>query len=571
MASDPPDRDADDAFSAFVFSGWKTSSTRRRRRRISYWSSINWLNIDFIISSQSRAEVSSSLLVLVEPQRRLADLEEKDWENSSSSPEVARSRRENISSCCCCWSGRRAKKRKETLSTDVDGREEKRKEERTNVEPFFALLCFFFSSLLFSFVSRHFFSSLLRQTNELCANRENLHLVGPLTTNVSCNAAVRVGRSICTSWESAFRLSSLLFSLLVSFLHGFRITSKTPSPRLSLLDELFAFRLHNKSIRRAREEMSSSWTTTISCNNVRVCRANKSFWRRTRRQRRRARPAKSSRRPMDNWSFYKALNNLNKRQRNTFKSADKVRRSFPIHRLHSPSSVLQLSNVQTSQQPQTITIPAGALQLGANGQQIVQLATPTKMSPTNQNGSVIMVKRLSLSFPPHPHVLDGTWKFRSIANSSNANANEFGCQFDELRSGWDGGRRASVCQCETVQSNPQTSRRSSEIGSGRTNSSWTKGPFSHLFPSFDRFSSLLFNLEKISSRVATSTRDESRSGCWWSVRSRAEAKGLGGRGEGERECLETLFSRVVYIVKSSKEKLRSFVIVFVEIQLTLHC
>lgn len=53
--------------------------------------------------------------------------------------------------------------------------------------------------------------------------------------------------------------------------------------------------------------------------------------------------------------------------------------------------ILQLSNVQTSQQPQTITIPAGALQLGANGQQIVQLATPTKMSPTNQNGSVIMM------------------------------------------------------------------------------------------------------------------------------------------------------------------------------------
>lgn len=53
--------------------------------------------------------------------------------------------------------------------------------------------------------------------------------------------------------------------------------------------------------------------------------------------------------------------------------------------------ILQLSNVQPSQQAQTITIPAGALQLGANGQQIVQLATPTKMSPSNSNGSVIMM------------------------------------------------------------------------------------------------------------------------------------------------------------------------------------
>jgi len=53
--------------------------------------------------------------------------------------------------------------------------------------------------------------------------------------------------------------------------------------------------------------------------------------------------------------------------------------------------ILQLSNVQTAQQPQTITIPAGALQLGGNGQQIVQLATPTKMQTSSQNGSVIMM------------------------------------------------------------------------------------------------------------------------------------------------------------------------------------
>lgn len=57
--------------------------------------------------------------------------------------------------------------------------------------------------------------------------------------------------------------------------------------------------------------------------------------------------------------------------------------------------ILQLSNIQTTQQPQTITIPTSALQLAGNGQQIVQLATPTKMqaattAPT-QNGTVIMM------------------------------------------------------------------------------------------------------------------------------------------------------------------------------------
>ncbi|CAM2703872.1 unnamed protein product [Rotaria socialis] len=53
--------------------------------------------------------------------------------------------------------------------------------------------------------------------------------------------------------------------------------------------------------------------------------------------------------------------------------------------------ILQLSTVQTSSQPQTITIPAGALQLGGNGQQIVQLSTPTKNQTTQQNGTVIMM------------------------------------------------------------------------------------------------------------------------------------------------------------------------------------
>ena len=59
--------------------------------------------------------------------------------------------------------------------------------------------------------------------------------------------------------------------------------------------------------------------------------------------------------------------------------------------------VLQLSNVQAAQQPQTITIPAGALQLAGNGQQIVQLSTPTKpQATTQQNGTVIMVNKFDL-------------------------------------------------------------------------------------------------------------------------------------------------------------------------------
>jgi len=54
--------------------------------------------------------------------------------------------------------------------------------------------------------------------------------------------------------------------------------------------------------------------------------------------------------------------------------------------------ILQLSNLQTTQQPQTITIPAGALQLAGNGQQIVQLSTPNKaQTSTQQNGTVIMM------------------------------------------------------------------------------------------------------------------------------------------------------------------------------------
>lgn len=54
--------------------------------------------------------------------------------------------------------------------------------------------------------------------------------------------------------------------------------------------------------------------------------------------------------------------------------------------------LLQLNNVQTAQQPHTITIPAGALQLGGNGQQIIQLAAPNKTQTTaSQNGTVIMM------------------------------------------------------------------------------------------------------------------------------------------------------------------------------------
>ncbi|CAF3697772.1 unnamed protein product [Rotaria sp. Silwood1] len=52
---------------------------------------------------------------------------------------------------------------------------------------------------------------------------------------------------------------------------------------------------------------------------------------------------------------------------------------------------LQISNLQTSQQAQTITIPASALQLTSNGQQILQLSTPTKMQSTSSNGSLIMM------------------------------------------------------------------------------------------------------------------------------------------------------------------------------------
>jgi hypothetical protein len=93
-------------------------------------------------------------------------------------------------------------------------------------------------------------------------------------------------------------------------------------------------------------------------------------------------------------------NNNNLKPLNTFKLADKVNQktfiSIEIKTFFLPL-VLQLSNVQsTQQQPQTITIPAGALQLGGNGQQIVQLSTPTKMQSSSQNGQVIMV-RIDLS------------------------------------------------------------------------------------------------------------------------------------------------------------------------------
>ena len=60
--------------------------------------------------------------------------------------------------------------------------------------------------------------------------------------------------------------------------------------------------------------------------------------------------------------------------------------------------VLQLSSLQATQQPQTITIPAGALQFAGNGQQIVQLSTPTKtQSSTQQNGTVIMVREQKIT------------------------------------------------------------------------------------------------------------------------------------------------------------------------------
>ena len=78
-----------------------------------------------------------------------------------------------------------------------------------------------------------------------------------------------------------------------------------------------------------------------------------------------------------------------------FKLVDKVKKrnySQDIFIIYFCFLVLQLSNLQSAQQPQTITIPAGALQLGGNGQQILQLGTPTKMQTSSQNGSVIMVR-----------------------------------------------------------------------------------------------------------------------------------------------------------------------------------
>jgi hypothetical protein len=81
-----------------------------------------------------------------------------------------------------------------------------------------------------------------------------------------------------------------------------------------------------------------------------------------------------------------------------FKLEDKVKNylsNFILINIVIIFLVLQLSNVQTAQQPQTITIPAGALQFSGNGQQIVQLSTPTKsQTATSQNGTVIMVKNL---------------------------------------------------------------------------------------------------------------------------------------------------------------------------------
>lgn len=68
----------------------------------------------------------------------------------------------------------------------------------------------------------------------------------------------------------------------------------------------------------------------------------------------------------------------------------------PTQYVQVGGQILQLSNVQPAQQTSTITIPAGALQLAGNGQQIVQLTTPTKMQTTatpatTQNGTVIMM------------------------------------------------------------------------------------------------------------------------------------------------------------------------------------
>jgi hypothetical protein len=98
---------------------------------------------------------------------------------------------------------------------------------------------------------------------------------------------------------------------------------------------------------------------------------------------------------MDSLLYYKVLININHNKHNMYKLVDKVTENTSLSNLKIFFFlVLQLSNVQSSQQPQTITIPAGSLQLGGSGQQIVQLSTPNKMQTTSsqQNGTVIMVR-----------------------------------------------------------------------------------------------------------------------------------------------------------------------------------
>ncbi|CAF3306836.1 unnamed protein product, partial [Rotaria sp. Silwood2] len=50
----------------------------------------------------------------------------------------------------------------------------------------------------------------------------------------------------------------------------------------------------------------------------------------------------------------------------------------PTQYIQVGGQFLQISNIQTNQQSQTITIPPTALQIAPNGQQLIQLSTPQK-------------------------------------------------------------------------------------------------------------------------------------------------------------------------------------------------
>ncbi|CAF3697886.1 unnamed protein product [Rotaria sordida] len=69
-------------------------------------------------------------------------------------------------------------------------------------------------------------------------------------------------------------------------------------------------------------------------------------------------------------------------------TAEQQQQTQPTQYVQVGGQILQLSNLQPSQQ--TITIPASALQLTGNQQQILQIGTPTK-TQSSSNGSLIMM------------------------------------------------------------------------------------------------------------------------------------------------------------------------------------